>query len=108
MSHKIKLMVASRQATTIRQSLQTIMASSVLARAATLPANDPLRTSLTKCIKALSIASPYVACQPNFVEPLLGLYGGTTSESDLAIFAVLRLFETYRKLSVASMFISWT
>jgi nucleolar pre-ribosomal-associated protein 1 len=49
-----------------------------------------------------------VACQPNFVEPLLGLYGGTTSEADLAIFAVLRLFETYRKLSVASMFISWT
>jgi nucleolar pre-ribosomal-associated protein 1 len=84
------------------------MASPIVARAATLAINDPLRTSLAKCIKALSMASPYVACQPNFVEPLMGLYGGTDSAADLDLFAVLKLFETYRKLSVASMFLSWT
>ncbi len=84
------------------------MASPVVARSATLPINDSLRTSLAACIKALSIASPYVACQPNFVEPLMALYGGTDSAADLALFAVLKLFETYRKLSVASMFLSWT
>lgn len=48
-----------------------------------------------------------MSCQPPFIEPLILLYRGTTSEVDRRVLHMLQLFEGYRKISIASVMRYW-
>ena len=51
---------------------------------------------------------PFNTCQISHIEPLVRVYRGTLSTSDLHILSIFQLFEEQRKLSVAALFSRWS
>ena len=100
--------VPNIKASFIRQSLQLILDSNTfksLSRTDMPPLHQPAVVGL---IHALFFASPYVSCQPTYVEPLLPLYRGTLSSSDRQILSIFQLFEQHRRISASSILVSWS
>lgn len=66
-------------------------------------------TSLSqkRLLYALFNASLYVSAQPNFVEPLVPLYGGTQGPGDRLLLSLFAAFEQQRRLSVTSVLKHW-
>lgn len=64
--------------------------------------------AFTSLLHSLFTASTYVSCQPNFIEPLVGLYRGTLDISDRNVLSIWQLFEQNRKISVASIMRLWS
>ncbi|KAF8164735.1 ribosome 60S biogenesis N-terminal-domain-containing protein [Crassisporium funariophilum] len=51
---------------------------------------------------------PTNTCQITHVEPLIRVYRGTLSTSDIRILSIFQLFESQRKLSVSSLLSRWS
>nr|XP_019014593.1 uncharacterized protein I206_00676 [Kwoniella pini CBS 10737]OCF53374.1 hypothetical protein I206_00676 [Kwoniella pini CBS 10737] len=96
------------KASFIRQQLQAILASSTYNRCIDSSCPASIRLAYVKLLHALFVASTYVSCQPNFIEPLVLLYRGTLAESDRLVLNMFQLFEGYRKLSVSSVLKYWS
>lgn len=93
------------KASFVRQSLGLIYAS---ASFTSLDSSSANLQQVTELIAVLFTASPFAACQPNFLEPLLPLYSGTLNRSDQELLSVFHLFERFRHTSVLSLFRVWS
>lgn len=51
---------------------------------------------------------PTNTCQPSHVAPLVKIYGGTMSRSDRLLLSIFRLFEQYRRISIATLLHQWS
>jgi len=51
---------------------------------------------------------PFNTCQISHIEPLVKVYKGTLSISDLSVLSIFQLFEEQRKLSVAALLSRWS
>ncbi|KAE8538308.1 hypothetical protein D1P53_005650 [Cryptococcus gattii VGV] len=91
----------------LRQQLQAIYASATYTRSTTSSCPPQLRLNFIRLLHTLFASSTYVSCQPPFIEPLVLLYRGTTSEADRRVLHMLQLFEGYRKISIASVMRFW-
>lgn len=92
----------------VRQHLQLLLGTERLNKSMQV---DPLTTrrSVARLALALFNSSPYSACQPSFVEPLIRLYKGTTDVADTDLLAVFGLYERYKRQSLAKAIVGlWT
>lgn len=67
-----------------------------------------IRDAIIEFLHCLFHLHPTNTCQITHVEPLVRVYRGTLSVSDLRILSILQLFETQRKLSVTSLLSHWS
>lgn len=67
-----------------------------------------IRDAIIELLHSLFHLHPTNTCQITHVEPLVRVYHGTLSVSDLRILSILQLFETQRKLSVTSLLSRWS
>ena len=67
-----------------------------------------IRDGIIELLHSLFYLHPTNTCQNTHVEPLVRIYRGTLSVSDLRILSIFQLFETQRKLSVTSLFSRWS
>ncbi|KAG8812996.1 hypothetical protein FRC17_001713, partial [Serendipita sp. 399] len=70
--------------------------------------NAPARDSLITVLYHLFVMHPQNTCQPSHITPLIQVYRGTLSNSDLSLLDIFRLFEQHRKYSVTSLMASWS
>lgn len=98
---------ADFKASVIRQHLTMLFASSGWTTMARLPVSEPNRIALIRLVGALFHASPYISCQPAFIEPLLDVYRGSNHPSDKEIFEIFKLFEKQTRTSSASVLCRW-
>lgn len=96
------------KASFVRQHLQALLSSPALITLSETTSTPEARLPFVQLYSALFTASTYVSCQPNFVEPLVPLYRGTMSEADLVILDMFQLFESVRRVSIASVLRSWS
>jgi nucleolar pre-ribosomal-associated protein 1 len=92
----------------VRQHLQLLLGTERLNNSMQV---DPLTTrrSVARLALALFNSSPYSACQPSFVEPLIRLYKGTTDIADADLLAIFGLYERYKRQSLAKAIVGlWT
>ena len=94
---------ASIQPAIVNKLLQRVINDSSFNKLA-LSKNRKMLTILVEC---LFKKHPYNSCQPSHVTPILSIYGGTTSDSDLRILSIFRLFEEQRRLPVSSLLARW-
>ena len=73
-----------------------------------ISSSSSFRPLIVNLISSIFKASVYASCQPIFVEPLLPLYSGTLSKSDLQILEMWHTFENFRHLSIASLISRWS
>ncbi|KAL1411880.1 hypothetical protein Q8F55_002862 [Vanrija albida] len=92
----------------VRQQLQALVASKAISKLALPSADAAERLGFIRLLHALFLASTYVSCQPNFIEPLVPLYRGTLSTADRLLLSLFQAFETQRKLSVTSVLKHWS
>ncbi|OXG21306.1 nucleolar pre-ribosomal-associated protein 1 [Cryptococcus neoformans Tu259-1] len=95
------------KASFLRQQLQAIYASATYTRCTTSSCPSHIRLHFIRLLHRLFASSTYVSCQPPFIEPLILLYRGTTSEVDRRVLHMLQLFEGYRRISIASIMRYW-
>lgn len=95
------------KASFLRQQLQAIYASTTYTRCTNSSCPPHIRLHFIRLLHRLFASSTYVSCQPPFIEPLILLYRGTTSEVDRRVLHMLQLFEGYRKISLASVMRYW-
>ncbi|KAJ6559224.1 ribosome 60S biogenesis N-terminal-domain-containing protein [Mycena vulgaris] len=67
-----------------------------------------LRDAVVHALHILFNLHPANTCQVTHVQPLVRIYGGTSSTSDRQLISVFQLFETQRKISVASLLGQWS
>ncbi|KAK1230054.1 hypothetical protein PQX77_006870 [Marasmius sp. AFHP31] len=70
--------------------------------------SSPLRDSVVGVLHALFYLHPANTCQTSHVEPLVHVYRGTLSLADLKLLDIFRLFETEKRVSVASLLARWS
>lgn len=61
-----------------------------------------------KLIYTIFTKYPTNTCQPSHVIPLTSLYSGTLGEADRRCLRIFQLFESQRKISIASLFSVWS
>ncbi|KAG5635154.1 hypothetical protein H0H81_012205 [Sphagnurus paluster] len=66
------------------------------------------RDAIIRLIHTLFHMHPTNTCQPSHVEPLVCIYRGTLSPADGHILSIFQLFETERKVSIASLLNTWS
>ncbi|KAG8929053.1 hypothetical protein FRC02_006060 [Tulasnella sp. 418] len=69
--------------------------------------NSAPKGPLTAFLHALFTSHPSNTCQPSQVTPLIRLYRGTQSVSDRRLLSIFQLFETERRVSIASLMNRW-
>lgn len=97
----------STQTTAIRQQLQLLLFHPDWDK---LMQSDPTgchRRNGAAYAKALFKASPYVACQPSFMEPLLAIFQATQMAADRDIVEIMQIFERQRKASMSALLKLW-
>ncbi|KAJ6584939.1 ribosome 60S biogenesis N-terminal-domain-containing protein [Mycena capillaripes] len=67
-----------------------------------------LRDQIIDALHILFNLHPANTCQITHVQPLVRIYHGTSSTSDRKLLSVFQLFETQRKVSVASLLGQWS
>lgn len=92
----------------VRAQLQQLVASKQITKLALPSAEPEHRLAFIRLTHALFLASTYVSCQPNFVEPLVPLYRGTLSLADRLLLQLFQAFETQRKVSMTSVLKHWS
>jgi len=70
--------------------------------------DDGPRDALIKLLHVLFNLHPNNTCQITHIEPLIKIYRGTLSVSDLRILSIFQLFESQRKLSVTPLLSLWS
>ncbi|EIW81785.1 hypothetical protein CONPUDRAFT_143472 [Coniophora puteana RWD-64-598 SS2] len=73
----------------------------------TAPFTNP-HTALSRFLLALFRTHPTNTCQPSHVQPLIRIYGGTTSPGDQALLTIFRLFERTKGMTTASVLGRWS
>lgn len=68
----------------------------------------PLRDQVIDALHILFNLHPANTCQITHVQPLVRIYRGTSSTSDRKLLSIFQLFETQRKVSVASLLGQWS
>ncbi|KAF7314245.1 hypothetical protein MKEN_00897000 [Mycena kentingensis (nom. inval.)] len=68
----------------------------------------PTRTQVVNALHIIFNLHPTNTCQATHIQPLIRIYRGTCSTPDRQLLAILQLFETQRKISVASLFAQWS
>ncbi|KAJ7175823.1 ribosome 60S biogenesis N-terminal-domain-containing protein [Mycena filopes] len=68
----------------------------------------PLRDHIINTLHVLFNLHPANTCQVTHVQPLVRIYHGTLSTSDRKLLSIFQLFETQRKVSVASLLGQWS
>ncbi|KAF7288582.1 hypothetical protein HMN09_01387300 [Mycena chlorophos] len=71
-------------------------------------AAGPARAPLVHALHIIFNLHPANTCQATHIQPLIGIYRGTCSTPDRQLLEIFRLFETHRKVSVASLFAQWS
>lgn len=66
------------------------------------------RDAVVHLLNVLFNLHPANTCQPTHIEPLVRIYGGTLSASDLQLLSIFQLYEQQRKASVASLISQWS
>ena len=66
------------------------------------------RSTIVGLLHILFNLHPANTCQVTHVEPLVQIYRGTLSCADGQLLSIFRLFETQRKVSVASLLTRWS
>ncbi|KAJ7459833.1 ribosome 60S biogenesis N-terminal-domain-containing protein [Mycena latifolia] len=72
------------------------------------PHKTPLRDDVVQALHILFNLHPSNTCQVTHVQPLVRIYRGTSSSSDRKLLSIFQLFETQRKISVASLLGQWS
>ncbi|KAF7365247.1 hypothetical protein MVEN_00396500 [Mycena venus] len=75
---------------------------------ATAAHKTPLRDEIIHALHILFNLHPANTCQVTHIQPLVRIYHGTSSTSDRKLLSVFQLFETQRKVSVASLLGQWS
>ena len=70
--------------------------------------DHPSRDALVNLLHTLFHLHPRNTCHPTHIQPLIRVYGGTTTASDHQLLAVFQLFEAQRKVSVAPLLAQWS
>ena len=97
------------QPVVVNRLLQNVIQHPHFARHASIQSMDGgLRDALIELLHVLFNLHPNNTCQITHVEPLIGIYRGTLSISDLRILSIFQLFESQRKLSVAPLLSLWS
>ncbi|KAJ7250903.1 ribosome 60S biogenesis N-terminal-domain-containing protein [Mycena haematopus] len=68
----------------------------------------PLRDQMIQALHILFNLHPANTCQVTHIQPLVRIYHGTASTSDRKLLSIFQLFETQRKVSVASLLGQWS
>ena len=68
----------------------------------------PAREDIIRFLHILFHLHPNNTCQLSHIEPLRRIYGGSLEASDLRILSIFQLFETTRRVSVASLLSQWS
>ncbi|KAF7346277.1 hypothetical protein MSAN_01854900 [Mycena sanguinolenta] len=68
----------------------------------------PLRDQMIQALHILFNLHPANTCQITHIQPLVRIYHGTASTSDRKLLSIFQLFETQRKVSVASLLSQWS
>ncbi|KAJ6508841.1 ribosome 60S biogenesis N-terminal-domain-containing protein [Mycena sanguinolenta] len=68
----------------------------------------PLRDHMIQVLHVLFNLHPGNTCQVTHIQPLVRVYHGTASTSDRKLLSIFQLFETQRKVSVASLLTQWS
>ncbi|KAJ7644108.1 ribosome 60S biogenesis N-terminal-domain-containing protein [Roridomyces roridus] len=71
-------------------------------------ARSPLRNRIIHGLHILFHLHPANTCQVTHVQPLIRIYGGTSSTPDRMLLSIFQLFESQRKVSVASLLGQWS
>jgi len=66
------------------------------------------REALIELLHTLFNLYPNNTCQITHIEPLIRIYRGTASPSDIRVLSIFQLFEGQRKLSVAPLLARWS
>ncbi|KAF5371492.1 hypothetical protein D9615_009605 [Tricholomella constricta] len=66
------------------------------------------RDAIVQLLHVLFYLHPTNTCQVTHVEPLVHIYRGTLSPADGQILSIFQLFETERKVSIASLLSQWS
>jgi nucleolar pre-ribosomal-associated protein 1 len=85
---------------TVRQHLQLLLGVERLNKSMQLD-SSATRKSVARLALALFNSSPYSACQPSFIEPLVRLYKGTNDAADNDLLAIYGLYERYKRVSLS-------
>ncbi|KDR74243.1 hypothetical protein GALMADRAFT_250000 [Galerina marginata CBS 339.88] len=72
------------------------------------PEHSEVRAALVKLLHGLFHLHPTNTSQITHIEPVIKIYGGTLSNSDLRILSIFQLFEGQRKLSVTPLLSRWS
>ncbi|KAF9040788.1 ribosome 60S biogenesis N-terminal-domain-containing protein [Panaeolus papilionaceus] len=67
-----------------------------------------IRNAVIALLHHLFRTHPHNTCQVTHIEPLIYVYHGTLSQSDLQILSIFQLFEGQRKLSVVPLLCRWS
>ncbi|KIM48447.1 hypothetical protein M413DRAFT_16355 [Hebeloma cylindrosporum] len=76
--------------------------------ASSSPETSRIRDAMIEFLDILFHLHPFNTCQISHIEPLVKVYRGTLSTSDLRILSIFQLFEEQRKLSVAALLSRWS
>jgi nucleolar pre-ribosomal-associated protein 1 len=76
--------------------------------ASSSPEASRIRDAMIEFLYTLFHLYPFNTCQISHIEPLVKVYKGTLSTSDLRILSIFQLFEEQRKLSVAPILSRWS
>ncbi|KAJ7759032.1 ribosome 60S biogenesis N-terminal-domain-containing protein [Mycena olivaceomarginata] len=68
----------------------------------------PLRNQIIHALHVLFNLHPANTCQVTHVQPLVRIYHGTASTADRKLLSIFQLFESERKVSVASLLGQWS
>ncbi|PPR04905.1 hypothetical protein CVT24_007149 [Panaeolus cyanescens] len=67
-----------------------------------------IRNAVITLLYRLFHTHPHNTCQVTHIEPLIYVYHGTLSRSDVRILSIFQLFESQRKLSVVPLLCRWS
>ncbi|KAF8959548.1 ribosome 60S biogenesis N-terminal-domain-containing protein [Flammula alnicola] len=94
----------------VNRHLQSIIQHSYFFKicASSSPESFKIRDAVVELLHCLFNLHPNNTCQITHIEPLIRIYRGTLSTSDLRILSIFQLFESQRKLSVTTLLSRWS
>ncbi|KAF8185167.1 ribosome 60S biogenesis N-terminal-domain-containing protein [Pholiota molesta] len=100
---QLKPLIVNRH---LQSALQHVQFFKLCARSST--DNPRIREAIIELLHCLFKLHPHNTCQISHIEPLIRVYRGTLSRSDIQILSIFRLFEAQRKLSATALISRWS
>ncbi|KAF9480206.1 hypothetical protein BDN70DRAFT_833085 [Pholiota conissans] len=94
----------------VNRHLQNVLQHSQFFKICSSSSSDISKScdAITELLHTLFKLHPQNTCQITHIEPLIRVYRGTLSRSDLRILSIIQLFETQRKLSITPLISHWS